>query len=550
MQKRDSLRWWAPFGQWRWLIGLCLVAGLIFRCVTLDHVYWYDEAFTSLRISGYTEAEVVQALTAQPLVAPAAFEKYRQINPNRELSDTVSGLAEEEPQHTPLYYVLVRVWASLFGDSVATIRSFSIALSILALPCMAWLCWELYRSTWTSWLGMALLAVSPFQIIYAQEARPTVLWVVMTLVSSATLLRALRVKTTTSWLLYAFTMTLNLYTFLFSGIVAIAHAVYALGVQRRWTVSLERFVIALLISLIAFGPWLFVLATKTSQVDTVTSWVTVENQFSLFELIKLWSYHSRIPFVDRGELTLPPGLWHLFMLFQVVVRLSVIYALYILWRRTSFRTWFFVFTLIAIPALALTLPDLVLGGLRSTIPRYQVPVYVGFGLAMTFLLAQYLVPVEAKKIRWPDRFGQAVAVLVLLAGILSSILIVQSPTWWHKVHNSSLPRLAEIVNQSEQPLVVSDAEVGDLLAFSYYLEPNVRLLVRPQCYACQNSDRDLVNTPYLPPIPDGFSDVYLFNPRPLAPWLEQLDQQTTYEIETLSEGFNNWLWRIQTDSVR
>lgn len=546
MQKRDSFRWQALPERWRWLIGLCLIAGLVFRCVNLDKVYWYDEAFTSLRISGYTEAEVVRALTAKPFVEAAAFEKYRQINPEKDLSNTVSGLAIEEPQHTPLYYILVRLWADLFGDSVAAIRSLSVVLSILALPCMAWLCWELYRSAWTGWIGMLLLAVSPFQIIYAQEARPTALWVVTTLLASASLLRALRVKTTTSWLLYTFTMTLNLYAFLFSGIVAIAHAVYVVGTQRRWTLSLQRFVIALLISLVAFGPWLFILATNSSQVDTVTSWVTVENRFTPFVLLKLWSYHTRLPFVDRGYLNLPTGLRLLFMLFQVVVRLAVLYGLYLLCRRTPLRTWFFVICLLVVPALALTIPDLVFGGLRSNVPRYLVPFYLGVALVMTYLLAQSLIPASTKN-RWQHRFWQGAAVLVIMAGIVSSTLLTQSPTWWSKIHNSSLPTLAKTINQSQEPLVVSDAEIGDLLALTYYLEPNVRLLLRPQCYACQNSDRDLVDTPFLPEIPSGFSDVYLFNPRPSALWLERLDQQSTYKIQTLYEGFNNWLWRIQTD---
>jgi uncharacterized membrane protein len=287
------------------------------------------------------------------------------------------------------------------------------------------------------------------------------------------------------------------------------------------------------------------LATNSSQVDTVTSWVTVENRFTLFALLKLWSYHARLPFVDRWDLTLPPGLWLLFMLFQVVVRLAILYGLYLLCRRTRLQTWLFVLCLIGVPVLALTVPDLIFGGLRSNVPRYLVPFYLGMELVMTYLLTQYLLPASTKN-RWQYQFWQSTAVLVIMAGIVSSLLIAQSPTWWNKVHNSNLPALANTVNQSQKPLIVSDAEVGDLLALTYYLDPSVRLLVRPQCYACQNSDRGLVETPFLPEIPSGFSDVFLFNPRPTALWLARLDQQTAYTIQTLTEGFNNWLWRIQT----
>ncbi|HEY9735675.1 MAG TPA: hypothetical protein V6D06_05305, partial [Trichocoleus sp.] len=42
-------------------IALALTLGILLRFVGLGHQpYWYDEAFTSLRAAGYTEAEVVQ----------------------------------------------------------------------------------------------------------------------------------------------------------------------------------------------------------------------------------------------------------------------------------------------------------------------------------------------------------------------------------------------------------------------------------------------------------------------------------------------------------
>ena len=37
---------------------------------------------------------------------------------------------------------------------------------------MYWLCLELFESSVTAWLAVAIIAISPFQIVYAQEARP------------------------------------------------------------------------------------------------------------------------------------------------------------------------------------------------------------------------------------------------------------------------------------------------------------------------------------------------------------------------------------------
>jgi uncharacterized membrane protein len=535
---------------WHLLILGCLIAGLLLRCVNLgDKVYWYDEAFTFLRISGHTEAEAVQALDSQKpegqeIIASGAFQPYQQLNPDKGLADTIRGLAIEEPQHTPLYYGLVRLWAGWFGSSVSAIRSFSVLASILALPCMAWLCWELFQSPFASGLGTAILAVSPFQIVYAQEARPTALWTTTILLASAALLRAMRTKAQADWVLYGITLVTSFYAYLFSGLIAIVHTIYVLWVERlRLSHTLLLFSVALGASVLLFSPWLLILATNSTQVNTVTQWVTVDNQYTFISLVRQWAYHLILPFVDRGELILPPGLHLLDYMARWCVRLLIIVSFYWLWQRESVRVWLFVFLLTGVPALMLTLPDVLYGGKRSTIPRYLVPVYLGLELAVVYGLSQQWRQFKVLH-HWRRLAWQALTVFILGAGVATSALIVQSDVWWNKAHSMNVPRLAQIINQAERPLVISDAEMADLFALNHYLEPKVRLLLRPQCYACQVSDPSLLDSPYLPPIPQGFSDVFLYNPRPSNTWLSRLEQ-APYSIKPLSEGFNNWFWKIE-----
>jgi uncharacterized membrane protein len=399
---------------------------------------------------------------------------------------------------------------------------------------------------------MMLLALSPFQVIYAQEARPTALWSLTILLSSAALLRALRVNHRTSWLVYALTLSLTLYTYLFSGLVMIAHTLYVLILQQgRWTPTVQKFAIASIASLAAFSPWLIILFSNSTQLNTGTSWLAGEERLTLMALQKLWSYHIALPFVDRGSLPLPASLRLCFALLYGVVRLSVLYGLYLLCRQTRLRVWLFVILLIGVPALVLTVPDLVLGGKRSTIPRYLVPVYLGLELVLTYLLSRYLSPV-AIKLRWHHRFWQAAVSLILLAGLVSSLLIAQSPAWWNKGNNSRLPTVAAQINQTERPLVVSNADLGDLLSLSHYLDPKVHLSVYPACLAC-NFNRDRINQFQLTEIPPGFSDVFLYNPRPSDAWLRQMAEQNQYEIQTLSSVKSDWnteywLWKIKASN--
>ena len=201
--------------------------GIFFRFASLEKkVYWIDEGYTSLRISGYTESEFIQEFNDGQIKEIKSLQKYQRINGDKSVFDTVKGLALEESQLTPLYFVAARFWVQLFGDSIAVTRSLSAVFSVLALPCMYWLCLELFESSMTAWLAVAIIAISPFQIVYAQEARPYSLFVMLILLSSAVLLRGMRLKTNSSWAIYAVTLVVGFYSYLLLGIVAIAQKIY------------------------------------------------------------------------------------------------------------------------------------------------------------------------------------------------------------------------------------------------------------------------------------------------------------------------------------
>lgn len=542
--KPNLFKSWKQLGSnWKLLILTCLLLGLLFRLVDLDRkIYQYDETFTSLRVSGYTETEAVQTLTDQQLVSVADLQKYQLPNAENSVIGTVSGLAAEEPQLTPLYFVLTRFWASLFGGSIISIRLLTALFSILSLPALWWLVAELFNAPTAAWISVSLLAVSPFQMLYAHEARPQSLWLLLTIVSSALLLRAIRRQTTVSWVLYGIAMTLNLYSYLFAALVAIAHGIYVLGLNR---LRINRTVIAaglaIGLSLLAFLPWIGAIVANLHQVNLAVDW-TIRDRLTVAQAVRMGLHHLTVSFVDRGELNLPTPVTAAFSLLGWGLRLLLLYAFYVLCRKAPLRISLFVMTLTLVPFLGLLLPDLLLGGTRSTVPRYLVPLYLGLNLLLTFLLTRELLPTIATLRR--QTFWRAVTVMLLSAGIMSCVLITQSDRWWSKMVSNNNREVAQLVNRAERPLIISDASSGDLFSLSHYLDPKVKLLVRPQCYTC-NINRDLLDEPFLPPIPTGYSDVFYYHPRPLELWLKQLAEKAPYQLTVLSEGFDDWFWKVE-----
>ncbi|WP_445176194.1 hypothetical protein [Microcoleus sp.] len=119
--------------------------------------------------------------------------KYQQINPEKTWWDTVKGLATEEPQLSPLYFILARFWVQSLGPQVA-VKSLSAWISLLVFPRVYWLCWELFRSASVGWMAVTIVAVGPFHVLYGQEARPYMMFAVLVLLSNAILLRAIALQ--------------------------------------------------------------------------------------------------------------------------------------------------------------------------------------------------------------------------------------------------------------------------------------------------------------------------------------------------------------------
>jgi uncharacterized membrane protein len=154
----------------RWLRPLViavLILGFFFRFVNIDRkVFWHDEVFTALRISGYDSHEAITQITGQ-VINVEALQKIQKINPDKNIIDTIISLATDDPHHPPFYYILTRIWVQIFGDSVTNLRTPSVLISLLVLPLAYWLCWELFHSGLVAWLAVIFFAISPFQVIYS-----------------------------------------------------------------------------------------------------------------------------------------------------------------------------------------------------------------------------------------------------------------------------------------------------------------------------------------------------------------------------------------------
>jgi uncharacterized membrane protein len=465
----------------RLFILVVLIFGVFFRFTNLStKVFWHDETYTMLRVSGYTAREVKQKVFNGSIISPLSLAKFQNINAEKNLGDTIHSLAIEDPQHPPLYYIIARFWVQIFGNSVTAIRSLSAVISLMVFPCTYWLCWELFKvPLGVGGIAIALISSSPLHFAYAQEAREYILWIVTILLSSAALLRAIRLESESkyvefpvfNWGLYAITLSLSLYTFLLSGFVATAHVIYVMAIHKfRWNKTVEAFLTAILVAFLFFSPWLVILIQNFYQFNNTTAWTATP--LPIGTLIQLWLLQITRIFIDFSALE------NIGYLIGICFLGLVSYAIYFLYITTHIKVWLFIVLLIFIPALPLILPDLIFGGMRSISERYLLPSYIGIQLAIAYLLAYQLNNGLFSR----RRIWQILTVTLLSFGLISITVSSQAETWWNKVISYGNPQVARIINQASRPLLISDdtgINYGNVFSLSYLLEPKVRLqLVR------------------------------------------------------------------------
>jgi uncharacterized membrane protein len=152
---------------------LWLLIGTALRLTQLEaKPPWTDEFSTIVFSLGnsFHSVPLDQAIALDTLLQPI------QPHPNAGVSDVLQHLFSET-NHPPLYFVLSHWWMRLFppgfGDlaSVWAARSLSVLFGALSIPAIYGLTWLAFRSTLVSQLTAAVMAVSPYGVFIAQEAR-------------------------------------------------------------------------------------------------------------------------------------------------------------------------------------------------------------------------------------------------------------------------------------------------------------------------------------------------------------------------------------------
>ncbi|MHC5724165.1 MAG: glycosyltransferase family 39 protein [Nostoc sp.] len=162
-----------------------LIIGISLRLANLTaKPPWTDEFSTLVFSLGNTFLSV----PLNEAIAPDILLSPLQLNPAASVGDVIHNLVTQDT-HPPLYFVLAYQWMKLFKSegglvSLFAARSLPALIGAASIPCVYVLGKVAFRSPLVGHLAAAMMAVSPYAIFLAQEARHyslAALWVTASL---------------------------------------------------------------------------------------------------------------------------------------------------------------------------------------------------------------------------------------------------------------------------------------------------------------------------------------------------------------------------------
>jgi uncharacterized membrane protein len=386
-------------------------------------------------------------------------------------------------------------------------------------------------------VATALVAVSPIQLIYAQEARMYSLWTLTVAVAALLLWRSLRYQRTRDWWGLTGGLTLMLYSHFLSVIMLGGFSVYVLLTQWRQRHNLWAFARSAMVAFLALGPWLWIFLHR--RIVDNNDQEAFSGAMNAVLMLKNWFSNFRRGLIDFNTSLQDSPLQACLLLGFSLICLGILgLAMRALWRSPDRSVALFVIMLIVTLPLALFSDSL--AGLLP--PRWILPSYLGLQL----LFAAFLGGPAARRRGTPWRLKPALLSLLLVVGLASCLMLVRSESWWHRGMSECNPRAARLIDQSAQPLVVSDGVGGEFFDHALSNVVSLSRLVKPQ------TPFQVVLEPQTPTItPQQFSDIWVLTPsQHLRDWFNdrypgQLQPQLSFhQLYRPYRGSEVCLWRL------
>lgn len=557
------------------LLWIGVGTGLRFLQLTTKPV-WTDEFATLVFSLGHSFRTVPldQVISLDTLLQPV------RVSPTSSAADVIRHLMTEST-HPPLYFVLAHWWTTLLSApqelvSLAVARSLPVLLGVLAIPAMFGLGLIAFRSWLVAHIAAALMAVSPFGVYLAQDARHytlAVLWAIASLACFAIVLRTLQEGdrlTLTVTLTWIGVNTLGIATHYFFGLLLAAEGLVVLAFWllaremvpgKQWLPELPvkpsagkmtwgRIYGAALGTLAGCLIWLP--SWQSSYSSELTQWVYEENDSTLawlepifYTLASGMTMLSLLPIQQIAQ-PIPIISVVVVVVFSIWVWLLVGHGIRLQFRLS--QQWYLLGSLFGVLVVAIALfllPDYLIGADLARAFRYAfvyfplVILLVAVGLASLWSVRSRLIP--------GGKTGKWAIVLIWLVSCLGGIT-VSLGLGYQKPHRPDL--VADLVQRVSQNSVLvaiahyTHGQTGRLMGLAWEWRDTAP---QPSFYldhqTCDAATPQMCNLPTV-----QLQQTLVAGPRPFDLWL--LNYRGITDLSTINCLYDTNLKNRRVDGYK
>lgn len=333
--------------------------------------------------------------------------------------------------HPPFYYILLKVWAGLLGDSLFSLRSFSVFFGISAVLTIYFLVKEVLKDRKFALFSSVLVALNSFFIQFMMEARMFTLGIFLIALSSFFLLKALRSKNWFWWFFYALSVIGGIYTHYYIFFSVLAQGFFVIywlfkesGFNFRNWLENKNFQYgfgAYLLMIFSYLPWLKTFLSQAGQVQE-SYWIPQMN---------IWSVPATFFKITTGGSIDAFRFWYVLTALMIAIVFALIYAL----KKFETSTKWLIFLLLIVPFLG------------ATIISLKTSIYLDryFIFTLPFYLILIAGAIWAIKNNW---LKNTLIVITILGSLVSF------PIYWVNLGVEKKPGMAEAatyLNEEAKP---------------------------------------------------------------------------------------------------
>jgi len=362
--------------------------------------------------------------------------------------------------HPPLYYLLLKGWVMILGNTLFTLRLFSVFFGVLTVIVLYLFLKEVFENQKLALFSSILLAFNSFFIQFVIEARMFTLGIFLIVLSSFFLIKALKNKKWSWWLLYALSASTGLYThyYIFFSILAQSlFAVFWLFKEEKFNLSNwlknKNFQLGLasyLLVVISYLPWLKTFLSQMGQVQE-SYWIPPLNIWSVPATFLKLTTGGAIDIARFGYLL-------------IILMIGIIFALFFSLKKLGGTAKWLIFLMLIVPFLGATAFSFKTSIYLDRYFIFTLPFYV-------ILIAGAILTIKNKMVK------------NALIGIAIFGSLVAFPVRWANLEVEKKPGMAATANYLNQQVKPGEKiYVGSsfvYFTFKYYNQTGIQ----PKLYA-------------------------------------------------------------------